>query len=84
VLEDHEVAVPAGSQNGDTIRVRGGGMPRMRGNGRGDLMVHIGVEVPKKLSKAQRELLEELAAELGENHSEHRSPMQKLKDWLGG
>jgi molecular chaperone DnaJ len=84
VLEDHEVEVPAGSQHGDTVRVRGGGMPRVRGNGRGDLIVHLAVEVPRKLTKAQRDLLEQLASDLGENHSEYRSPMQKLKDWLGG
>ena len=46
--------------------------------------MHLAVVVPKKLSKRQRELLEELAEESGESHAEHKSPVQKLKDWLGG
>ena len=42
---------------------------------------HIAVEVPKKLSKRERELLEELAAEMGEDvNEEKRSPLQKLRD----
>jgi len=84
VLEEHEVEHTTGTQHGDTIRVRGGGMPHLNGSGRGDLIVHIGVTVPKKLTKRQRELLEELAAEFGESHAEHKSVTQKLKDWLGG
>ncbi len=83
VLEDNDVVVPAGTQHGDTVRVRGRGMPRLNGSGRGDLVVHIALAVPKKLTKRQRELMEELANELGDQHSEHKSPMQKLKDWLG-
>ena len=84
VLEENEVHVPAGTQHGDTVRARGRGMPRPSGSGRGDLIVHIALVVPKKLSKRQRELLEQLAEESGDQHSEHKSPMQKLKDWLGG
>ena len=84
VLEDSQVDVPAGTQHGDTVRVRGMGMPRPNGNGRGDLIVHVAVTVPKKLSKKQRELLEQLAGEFGDAHAEHKSPVQKLKDWLGG
>jgi molecular chaperone DnaJ len=60
-------------------------MPRVGGGGsRGDLIVHLSVTVPRKLNKKQRELLEALAAESGEEHAEHRSPLDKLKDWLGG
>ena len=84
VLEEHQVDVPAGTQHGDTLRVRGAGMPRVNGNARGDLIVHVAVTVPKKLSKKQRELLEQLAEESGDAHAEHKSPVQKLKDWLGG
>ena len=84
VLEDNDVVVPAGTQHGDTVRVRGRGMPRLNGSGRGDLVVHIALTVPKKLTKRQRELMEELAAEFGDQHNEHKTPMQKLKDWLGG
>lgn len=83
VLEEVAVHVPAGSQHGDTVRAKGKGMPRS-GSGRGDLIVHIAVEVPKRLTKRQRELMEELAEEFGDSHAQHKSPMQKLKDWLGG
>lgn len=80
--EDNEVAVPAGAQHGETVRLRGKGMPRLRSNGRGDLIVHLAVDVPRKLTKRQRELLEELGETLGD--PERRSPMQKLRDWLSG
>ena len=45
------------------------------------MFAHIAVEVPKKLSKRERELLEELAEEMGEDvNEEKRSPLQKLRD----
>lgn len=74
------VKVPAGTQNGDTISARGEGMPRQRG-GHGDLIVHANVVVPKRLSKTQRKLLEELADSMGESHSS--SPLDRVRDWLG-
>lgn len=82
INEDNEISVPGGSQHGDTIRVRGHGMPRIKSSGRGDLIVHLAIEVPKKLNKRQRELLEELGETLGD--SKPKSPMQRLKDWLTG
>lgn len=57
--------VPAGTQTGKVLRVRGKGMPFLRGSGRGDLHVALRVAVPEKLSDRGRKLLEELAAELG-------------------
>ncbi|MDH4139351.1 MAG: molecular chaperone DnaJ [Coriobacteriia bacterium] len=80
--EDNEVGIPAGTQHGDTIRLRGKGMTRLRNGGRGDLFVHVGVEVPRKLDKRQKELLEELGSSLGD--PERRSPLQKLRDWIVG
>jgi molecular chaperone DnaJ len=56
-----EVAIPAGTQSGQEIRLRGHGMPRLRGSGRGDLHVLVTVVVPSRLSKRERELLTELA-----------------------
>jgi len=53
------VSVPSGSQYGDTLTVRGQGLPRHGGGSRGNLVVALNVTVPKKLSKAQRRLLEE-------------------------
>jgi molecular chaperone DnaJ len=55
--------VARGTQAGDVVRVRGLGMPEVRGRGIGDLHVHMHVEVPKTLSPRAEELLRELAAE---------------------
>jgi molecular chaperone DnaJ len=55
--------VVRGTQAGDVVRVRGLGMPEVRGRGIGDLHVHLHVEVPKTLSPRAEELLRELAAE---------------------
>lgn len=55
------VKVPAGSKHGRTLRVRGKGGPGPRG-GRGDLLAKIEVEVPQKLSKKERDLLEQFAS----------------------
>jgi len=57
------VKVPKGAQNGSRLRLKGQGLPKFKGAGRGDLYVKLSVQVPKKLSKRQKELLEELAAE---------------------
>lgn len=54
------VEVPAGTQSGTEIRLRGRGVPRLRGIGRGDLHVIVTVVVPHKPSKRERELLREL------------------------
>jgi molecular chaperone DnaJ len=51
--------VPAGTQNGDTLRLRGKGMPGLQGRGRGDALYQVVVEIPRKLTARQRELLEE-------------------------
>lgn len=54
------VKVPAGSQSGQTLRLRGRGMPRLKDGGHGDLMARLKVVTPTKLSERERELLEEL------------------------
>jgi molecular chaperone DnaJ len=84
LLEKTTIHVAAGAQHGDTVRMKGQGLPRLRGSGRGDLYVHLAVEVPKKLSKRQKELLAELSAELGDAKRRKQTPIQKLKDWLTG
>jgi molecular chaperone DnaJ len=64
---EEEVEIKAGTQPGTEIRLRGKGVPHIRRTGsRGDLHVFVNVVVPTKLSKRQRELLEELAAEAGD------------------
>lgn len=55
--------IPAGIQSGNIIKVSGKGMPRISGFGKGDLLVKVQVETPVKLSKRQKELLEDLKKE---------------------
>jgi molecular chaperone DnaJ len=57
-------AIPAGTQTGSTFRIRGQGMPDVSGRGRGDLLMTVKVSTPKKLSKEQRKLLEQLSETL--------------------
>ncbi|MDQ3877738.1 MAG: DnaJ domain-containing protein [Actinomycetota bacterium] len=64
------VKVPAGTRNGKRLRVKGHGAPRGK-NGRGDLFVVIEVEVPQKLTKEEKELLERFAQVHKENPREH-------------
>ncbi len=83
--ETHEVAIPAGIQSGKQLRVRGAGMPVLQGRGRGDLVVEIAVETPTKLSKAQRDLLQQFRdTETGDECPESRGFFEKLKGAFGG
>ncbi len=60
-----EFQVPAGTEPGEVLRIRGRGMPYLQGSGRGDILVKLRVVTPKKLSGKAKELLEELDKELG-------------------
>ncbi|MDR0515085.1 MAG: molecular chaperone DnaJ [Coriobacteriaceae bacterium] len=82
IFEDEKVKVriPEGCQNEQVVTVRNYGMPRFKSSARGDMHVHVNVTIPKKLTKSQRELLEALAADMGEEVAEGRSPLQKLRD----
>lgn len=62
-----ELRIHPGTQPGQILRVRGRGMPKMGGYGRGDLRVRVNVIVPNKLTQRQRALLEDLAKELDQN-----------------
>ncbi len=56
------VDLDPGVQPGETIRLRNQGVPHLRGHGRGDLFLHVRVTIPTRVSKKQRQLLEQFAA----------------------
>ncbi|MEX2631852.1 MAG: molecular chaperone DnaJ [Tistlia sp.] len=66
-----KVTVPAGTQSGTQFRLRGKGMPVLRSTASGDLYIQVSVEVPVNMTKRQRELLEEFAAEFGDGEARH-------------
>jgi len=77
--------IARGTQPGDVIRVRGLGMPEVRGRGIGDLHVHVTVEVPKSLSPRAEQLLRDLAAEEHANVSQKRTSFfRRLAEYFQG
>jgi molecular chaperone DnaJ len=79
----HELTLPAGSQSGEVFRIRGRGMPDPRGGSPGDLHVQTYIEVPKKLTARQEELLRELAETERSEVSPHRkSFLERLREYF--
>lgn len=80
-----EVTLPPGTQSGDVFRLHGQGMPDPRRRGRGDLLVQVTIEVPKKLSPAEEKVLRELA-ELEQTNvaPQRKSFFGQLKDYFVG
>ncbi len=79
------VRIEPGTQHGDTIRLRGQGVKRLRGSGRGDLYVVVEVAIPTRLSHRERELLLELARIRGEqiaDGAKEKGFFDKMKDAL--
>jgi molecular chaperone DnaJ len=74
------VRIGTAASNGDTVVAKGAGMPNGRG-GYGDLVVHVNIVVPRKLTKEQRKLLQELADSMGDKSA--HSPLDRVRDWLG-
>jgi molecular chaperone DnaJ len=84
--EEEQFEIPPGTQTGTIFRLRGQGIPHLRRNGRGDLLILTQVEIPKKLNKKQQDLFEELAATLDdESVVEVREPtfLDLLREALG-
>lgn len=86
IMPDETVTIdiPSGCQFDQVVRVKGAGMPRMRGTGRGDLLAHVDVTVPRKLTEYQRKLLKELSETLDGPDAARpkRTPWQRLRDAL--
>jgi molecular chaperone DnaJ len=76
---DLPLSIHTGTQTGTTFRMRGHGMPTVRGSHRGDHVITVHVVVPTKINKRQRELLEEYARAGGDRVDE-RSFLDKVKD----
>jgi molecular chaperone DnaJ len=76
-----EMSIPAGTQSGKVFRLRGQGLPAVEGRGRGDQLVRVFVEVPKKLTERQKELLREFA-EIEVKNSGSRSFFEKIVDYF--
>ncbi|HMK60837.1 MAG TPA: molecular chaperone DnaJ [Dissulfurispiraceae bacterium] len=76
-----KIKIPAATQSGKTFNLKGKGIPRLGSHHRGDQIVGISIEVPKKLTLRQKELLEEFAALSGDIHgAEAKGFKGKLKD----
>jgi molecular chaperone DnaJ len=57
--------IPAGSEDGKLLRIKGRGAPRLQGSGKGDVLARVRIQVPKRVNKKERELLEELGKAIG-------------------
>ncbi len=81
---DTDVTVKPGTEPGEVLKVSGVGMPSLRNpNRRGDLFLHVTVEVPKKLTERQRSLIEALASEMDVDVHSEEGVWDKLKGLFG-
>jgi molecular chaperone DnaJ len=77
------IKIPEGAQPGTNFRLRNLGVPEVNGRGRGDLYVHLDVQVPKKLTKEQRRLFEQLREELPADNVPHeKSVFDKVREFF--
>ena len=76
---------PEGTQPGQTFRIRGQGIPSLRGNGKGDLYVTVTVEIPKRLSEKQKNLLRQFDGTVtGQEYEQKKSFFDRVKEAFGG
>jgi molecular chaperone DnaJ len=78
------VKVTAGSQTGRQLRLRGKGMPALRGGGSGDMVIELAVETPVNLTARQREILQEFDTLASDNNPEGTSFFAKVKGFWDG
>ena len=75
------VSIPAGSQSGRQMRLRGKGMPPLRGGGVGDMIIELAVETPVNLTARQKELLREFEDLSSENNPESKNFFSSVKSF---
>ena len=75
------VQIPAGSQSGRQMRLRGKGMPPLRGGGTGDMIIELAVETPVNLTSRQKELLQEFEKESSNNNPESSNFFSSVKSF---
>lgn len=75
--------LPAGTQTGEEFKLKNKGVPNVRGFGRGDLYFKVKIQVPKKLTDRQKELLLELDKEFNNRKQEKKGFFKKMKDAFG-
>jgi len=81
---EHVLKIPDGTQPSATFRIRNKGVPVLNGHGKGDLYVEVRVQIPNKLTKRQKELLQELETTAKvDNQPLVRSLLGKVKDMFG-
>ncbi len=75
------IKIPEGTQSGKELHIRGRGVPHLNERGKGDLIVKVVVQIPRKLNRAQRELVAKLAESMAvENKPTSPGLMEKMKD----
>ena len=74
-----KISVPAGTSHGQILKVKGMGMPKVNSKSIGDLYAHVFIEIPKKLTDKQRELIKSLADEMKAPVSENKAG---FTDWI--
>ena len=75
--------VREGTQPGDVFRLKGKGIQRLGGRGRGDQYVTVNVEIPKKMTREQKKALEAFEATMGDSNYEQRKGFfKKVKDLI--
>jgi molecular chaperone DnaJ len=80
-----QVDIPAGTQHGEVFKLKGKGLPDVRSHRTGDELVQILVEIPKKLTERQKQLLREFAgSEDGNAMPQRKGFMEKLKEVFKG
>src|SRR5881628_3319343 len=74
------IKIPSGTQHDKIFRLKGLGAPSLRGNGTGDQLIRVKVEIPTKLTPRQKELLEEYARSSGESLDHEGGILSKMKN----